>query len=223
MTTQMMTTMQTTIIIADDHPLFRSGVRQALERDPRFKVLAEASNGEEALRLIRELQPRVAVLDINMPKMSGLAVAKELGKGKPSTEIVLLTMFDDEEMLNEAMDNGVKAYLLKESASIDVTGAVSAAIEGRHYISPSLTEKLLRRKDKQAKFESNNPGLDKLSETERKILRRISESKTSREIADELFLSQKTIDNYRFKISEKLGLRGSYSLLKFALENKSLL
>lgn len=130
---------------------------------------------------------------------------------------------DDEEMLNEAMDLGVKAYLLKESASVDIASAVSAAIEGRHYISPSLTEKLLHRKDRQTRFESSNPGLDQLSPSERKILKLISESKTSKEIADDLFLSQKTIDNYRFKISEKLGLKGSYSLLKFALENKSLL
>jgi DNA-binding NarL/FixJ family response regulator len=212
-----------TIVIADDHPMFRSGVRQALERDPDMKVLAEAGDGATALELIKEHRPRVAVLDINMPKMSGLDVARVLSREKERPEIVLLTMFDDEEILNEAMDLGVKAYLLKESASIDVANAIHAVIEGRHYISPSLTDKLLRRKTKQSQFQADHPAIDKLSSTERKVLKLISESKTSKDIADELFLSPKTVDNYRFKISEKLGVRGAYSLLKFAMENRRLL
>jgi DNA-binding NarL/FixJ family response regulator len=158
-----------------------------------------------------------------MPKMSGLEVARALSKEKESPAIVLLTMFDDEEMLNEAMDLGVKAYLLKESASVDVSNAVHAAIEGRHFISPSLTDKLLLRSKKRQEFSSGHPGIETLSPTERKVLKLISESKTSKEIADTMFLSQKTVDNYRFKISEKLNLHGSYSLLKFALEHKPLL
>ncbi len=213
----------TTIVIADDHPMFRSGVRQALERNPELKVLAEAGDGSTALALVREHRPEVAVLDINMPKMSGLDVARSLSKEKDRPELVLLTMFDDEEMLNEAMDLGVKAYLLKESASVDVTNAVRAVLEGRHFISSSLTDKLLRRKAEKTIFNAGHPGVGKLSETERKVLKLISESMTSREIADTLFLSPKTVDNYRFKISEKLGIRGAYSLLKFALENKSML
>ncbi|MGB2867525.1 MAG: response regulator transcription factor [Bacteroidota bacterium] len=209
-----------TLVIADDHPLFRTGVRQALERDGQFKVLAEAGDGEQALRLIQELHPAVAVLDINMPRLSGLDVVRRLKDVQEPPHLVLLTMFDDEEMLNEAMDLGVKAYLLKESASVDIANAVNAVVEGRYYVSPTLTGKLLNRKEKRASFEAENKGLQQLSPTERKILKLISESKTSKEIADVLFLSQKTVDNYRFKISEKLNLRGSYSLLKFALENK---
>ncbi len=214
---------QTTIVIADDHPMFRSGVRQALERDTEFKVVAEAGNGSAALGLIKEHRPQVAVLDINMPKMSGLEVAKALIDEKSRPEIVLLTMFDDEEMLNEAMDLGVKAYLLKESASIDISSAVRAVVDGRHYVSPSLTDKLLHRQMKQSQFEVNHPAIEQLSPTERKVLKLISESKTSKEIADVLFLSAKTVDNYRFKISEKLGIHGAYSLLKFAMENRRLL
>ena len=213
----------TTVIIADDHPLFRSGVRQALEKEEQFKILGEASDGERALQLIRDHKPELAVLDINMPKMSGLHVAKEITKEKQPPAVILLTMFDDDEILNEAMDVGVQAYLLKESASIDITSAAHAAVEGRHYISPSLTDKLLKRKEKQTTFAAKNPGLDELSPAERKVLKLISESKTSKQIADELFLSPKTVENYRFRISEKLNVRGSYSLLKFALENKALL
>ncbi len=212
-----------TIVIADDHPMFRGGVRQALERDEQLKVIAEAGDGATALRLIQEHHPLAAVLDINMPKMSGLEVARALSKEKESPAIVLLTMFDDEEMLNEAMDLGVMAYLLKESASVDVSNAVHAVVEGHHFISPALTDKLLQRSKKQTEFAAGHPGIETLSPTERTVLKLVSESKTSKEIADDLFLSQKTVDNYRFKISEKLNLHGSYSLLKFALEHKSLL
>lgn len=212
-----------TIIIADDHPMFRTGVRQALERETSFNILAEAGDGEKALQLINELQPEVAILDISMPKLSGLAVAKELKKQDKFPRIVLLTMFDDEEMLNEAMDLGVKAYLLKDSASVDIANAVRAVMDERHYISPTLTGNLLRRKTKQETFQTKHPAIDLLSPREKAILLLISESKTTKEIAKQLFLSPKTIENYRFRISDKLELKGSYSLLKFALENKTLL
>lgn len=209
------------ILIADDHPMFREGVRQALSGDRSLHVIAAASDGEQALQLLKELSPDVAVLDMNMPKMTGLAVAKEYKKQNGKTEIIFLTMFNDEEILNEAMDLGIKAYILKESASIDIVNAVHAVHDGRHYLSPALTDKILKRKEKKDSFYSSHPRLTLLSDQERRILTMIADSKTSKEIAEELFLSQKTIDNYRFKISEKLDLSGSYSLLKFALENKT--
>ena len=167
--------------------------------------------------------PDVAILDMNMPKMTGLGVLRELKKLGSRTEVIFLTMFDDEDILNEAIDLGVKGYILKESASVDIVKAVHAALEGRYYISSALTNKLLNRKEKQKSFTSSHPQLQSLTPQELRILKMIGDSKTSKEIAEELFLSQKTVDNYRFKISEKLHLSGSYSLLKFALENKSLL
>lgn len=210
------------IIIADDHPLFRDGVRNALANDPAFNVIAVASDGEQALQLLQDHAPDIAVLDMSMPKKTGLAVAKEYKKQQGTTEIIFLTMFDDEDILNEAMDLGVKGYILKESASIDIVNAVHLVAEGQYYLSPRLTGKIIARKEKQNEFSKLNPGLETLTESERKILRMIADSKTSKEIAEALFLSQKTIDNYRFKISEKLKLSGSYSLLKFALENRTL-
>ncbi|MFA6469864.1 MAG: response regulator transcription factor [Bacteroidota bacterium] len=211
------------ILIADDHPIFREGVRQALSNDASLNVIAAASDGEQALQLLKEHSPDIAILDMSMPKMTGLNVAKEYKKQRGKAEIIFLTMFDDEEILNEAMDIGVKGYILKESASIDIVNAVHAVVQGQYYISPRLTGKIIARKEKQNEFSKKNPGLEKLTDSERKILQLIADSKTSKEIAEELFLSQKTIDNYRFKISEKLNLSGSYSLLKFALENKNLL
>lgn len=212
-----------TIIIADDHPMFRDGVKQAIAHASQFVVLAAASDGEEALSFIKEHSPRIAVLDMNMPKMTGLQILKSVKALRLPTEIIFLTMFDDEEILNEAMDLGVKGYILKESAAVDIVAAVRSVALGGLYISPSLTGKLVARKERLSTFAQKNPGLEQLTKTERTILRFIAESKTSKEIAEKLFLSQKTIDNYRFKISEKLNLSGSYSLLKFALENKAML
>lgn len=212
-----------TIIIADDHPLFRDGVRQALSSDTGLQIVGVASDGKHALQLITELAPDIAVLDMNMPNMTGLQVLKELRKRGSRTAVMFLTMFDDEEILNEAMDLGVRGYILKESVSTDIVSAVRSVHEGRHYLSPVLTDKILKRAERKDSFRSAHPRLSSLSEQERRILKLIAESKTSKEIAEELFLSQKTIDNYRFRISEKLDLSGSYSLLKFALENKNLL
>ncbi|MBU1099105.1 MAG: response regulator transcription factor [Bacteroidetes bacterium] len=207
------------VVIADDHPMFRGGVRQALETDGNINVIGEASNGKEALEIILEQKPHVAVLDINMPFLTGLQVAKELREKDNKVEIVLLTMFDDEDILNEAMDLGVKAYILKESAALDIVNAVNMVHAGRNYISPALTLKLMEKKKNQNEFIN---GYKDLSIKEIKVLKLIAESKSTKEIAEDLFLSPKTVENYRYRISEKLNLRGSYSLLKFALENKEL-
>lgn len=209
-----------TILLADDHPLFREGVRASLGREHGFTIIGEAGDGERALALLAEHKPNVAVLDMNMPKLNGLQVATELKRKGGTTEVVFLTMFDDEDTLNEAMDLGVRGYILKDSAATDIVAAVRAVAEGKHYISPSLTGKLMSRRESQKAFMAEHSGIDTLSDTERKVLRLIAESKTSKEIAEELFLGQKTVENYRYKMCEKLGLSGAYSLLKFALENK---
>lgn len=209
-----------TVVIADDHPMYRDGVRQALEREPSIRLIGEAGDGERALGLLTELSPMAAVLDMNMPKMTGLQVAKEHKKRNGTTEFVFLTMFDDEEILNEAMDIGVRGYILKDSASVEIASAVRAVVGGKHYVSPTLSGKLVARKSQQATFEAAHGGLQLLTDTERKILALIAESKTSKEIGELLFLGQKTVENYRYKMCEKLGLSGAYSLLKFALENK---
>ncbi len=204
------------IIIADDHPMFRAGVKQSLEIDKNLTIIGEASNGKEALDLILEKKPDVAILDINMPHLTGLQVVKELNDKKSSTEIVLLTMFDDEDILNEAMDLDVKAYILKESAVLDIVNAIHSASEKQIFISSSLTGKL----NKRNKDENLSDNFKNLSEKEIVVLKLISEYKTTKEIAEELFLSPKTVENYRYRISEKLKLSGSYSLIKFALSNK---
>ena len=134
-----------TIVLADDHPLFRSGVKHELENNTGFKVMGEANNGEEAQTLILDLKPKIAVLDIQMPKLSGLQVARNSDVQNSETSIVLLTMFDDQKTFFEAMDAGVKGYVLKDDAVNDIVNAVCLVAHGKHYISPSLSDLLLLR------------------------------------------------------------------------------
>jgi DNA-binding NarL/FixJ family response regulator len=172
---------QLRVVIADDHPMFRGGVSRALESDTSLDIVGEASNGKEALEIILKKKPDVAVLDINMPFLTGLQVVQELRKRNVSVEIVLLTMFDDEEMLNEAMDLDVKAYILKESAALDIVNAVHSAHNGRMYVSPSLTSKVLEKKKNRDEL---SPGFKDLSDKELQVLRLIADSKTTKVIAD---------------------------------------
>ncbi len=210
-----------TLLIADDHPLFRAGVRQAIQAVPAMTIVAEAGDGDTALHQLELLKPDVAVLDIRMPKRTGIQVVRELGKKKLQTGIIFLTMYDDEETFNEAMDLGVLGYVSKESVVNDVVHAIETVASGRHYISPGLMDLMVGRRERASSFEKEKPLLNTLSPTELKILKLIAESKTSKEIADELFISQRTVENHRTHISQKLNIHGSYSLLKFAIENKT--
>ncbi|MBX7043347.1 MAG: response regulator transcription factor [Ignavibacteria bacterium] len=209
------------LIIADDHPIFREGLRQIIEKDQNIRIIGEADNGAKALELITEKKPDIALLDIDMPKMTGLEVLKQVAD--MPVKVVFLTMYSEEDIFDEAMGLGIKGYVLKDSAVNDILECISSVSEGNYFISPSMSNLLLKRRQKLAELRKTTPMLDNLTPTERKVLRYISQNKTSKEIADILFLSHRTIENHRTNISNKLNLRGSHSLIKFAIENKSLL
>jgi DNA-binding NarL/FixJ family response regulator len=207
------------ILIADDHPIFRKGLRQVIEAEPDLKVVAEADDGLIALDKIRQLSPDVAILDIHMPNMSGFDLARAVSEQSIKVNIVFLTMHNAEDIFNAAMDLGVKGYVLKESAITDLVSSIRAVASGRAYISPLLSSFLLNRSA--AASRQNIPGLDTLTPTERRVLKMLAEYKTSKQIADELFVHPRTVDNHRANICGKLGLRGSHALMKFAIEHKS--
>ena len=209
------------ILIADDHPIFRRGLGDVIGQDPSLRVVGEAVDGEQALQFIHELRPAVAVLDINMPRRSGLAVARALAEAGAAVKIVLLTMHEDEDLLNEALNLGVAAYVLKENAAADLLQAIHAAAAGRLFVSASLAGALLRRADQAAALKRDRPGLERLTPAERRILRLIAADRTTKEIADTLGISVRTVDTHRQNLSQKLGLSGSHSLLKFAYDNKA--
>jgi DNA-binding NarL/FixJ family response regulator len=211
---------RTTVLIVDDHPLFRSGLRQVIAADPRLELVGEAGDGEDAMLLIREKKPDVAVLDVNLPRLSGLEIARKLQAGGLPTRVIMLTMHKEEETCNRALDVGAKGFVLKENAVEEILKAIAAVAEGGHYLSPTISGYLVRRRNRAELLAAKKPGLDDLTKAERRILKLISEKKTSREIGAELFISPRTVEAHRANICAKLGLTGSHSLLQFALENR---
>jgi len=212
-----------TIAIADDHPLFRKGLKQAIEERSGFKVVAEAADGDTALQLITQLRPDVAVLDIDMPGRSGLDVAKEIRQQHIDTGVVILTIHNDEELFNEAMDAGAGGYVLKESAVQDLLACIDTVANGRYYISPGISAYLLSRSRRVKELLEKRPSLQALTPSEIHILKLIALSKSSKEIAEELHISYRTVETHRVNISRKLNLHGNNSLLMFAIENRSAL
>jgi DNA-binding NarL/FixJ family response regulator len=207
---------QTRIVIADDHALLRGGLRQIIEAERSFAVVGEASDGETALRLIRELAPDVAILDINMPGLSGFAVIKEVRRLNLPCQIVVLTMHSEEAMFAKAMSFGVRGYVLKDAAAADIVNCLHAVRRGQSFTSAGVTEYLFKRASGNQRAVK---GIGALTPTERTVLRLISEYKTSREIALELGISHRTVENHRNNISGKLDVHGSHALIKYALQH----
>jgi DNA-binding NarL/FixJ family response regulator len=209
------------ILIADDHPIFRQGLRQVIEQAQHLKVVAEAADGITAFDRIQETRPDVAILDIDMPNEDGFAVTRKIREHRLPVQVIFLTMHKDELHFNEALDLGVKGYLIKDNAAADVVNCINAIVAGQDYISPSLSTHLLNRTRRATAFAHQQPGLADLTDTERRILALLAEYKTSKEIAGELCVSVRTIENHRANICTKLDLHGTHALVKFALQHKS--
>jgi DNA-binding NarL/FixJ family response regulator len=209
------------IVIADDHPVVRGGLRQVIESEPGFHIVAEATNGEEALAQIQTYRPDIAVLDIDMPKLDGFGVARQMQLYRLNTGVVFLTIHSEEDLLHAAMDLGAKGYVLKESALIEIVSGIRAVASGHLYVSPSLTRFLIQRQERERELERTQTGLTSLTPTERHILSAVAANKSSKQIADELCIHFRTVENHRTNICQKLGINGSNALLKFALQHRS--
>ncbi|MGI9086121.1 MAG: response regulator [Chthoniobacterales bacterium] len=209
------------ILLADDHPIVRQGLRQIIEADKGLEIVAEANNGNEALALIAEHKPGVAVLDIDMPETDGFAVVRALPKQLVRPEIVFLTMHSDEEYFQAAMDLGIKGYVLKDSAVTDIVSAIKSVAAGRPYLSPALSGQLLERRRVVEELDKEHPGLSALTLTERRILKLIAADKSSKEIGAKLSVSPRTVEKHRANICAKLKLHGTLALVRFALTHKA--
>ena len=207
------------IFIADDHDIVRKGLRASIEDDPNMKVVGEAADGQVAVATIRQMRPDVAVLDIDMPKLDGLGVARELAKEGAEVNIVFLTLHNDEDLFRAAIELGCRGYLLKDSASQEIGACLRAVNSGQMYISPALTAKLVKSSMPQAVLKGAPSS--HLTPTERNIMRLIAEGKSSKEIGEELSIHYRTVENHRTNICRKLNLEGANALLRYALQNKS--
>ena len=211
------------LLIVDDHPVFRRGLRQVIEENARFRVVGEASDGEAAMKMIADLKPNIAVVDIDMPRLSGLEMVRALQKIKSPVTTIFLTMYNEEDMFNAALDLGVRAYVVKDSAADDILAALEKVDQGETFISPAISEMGKRRSNRVQELLLSKPQIEDLTSAERRILKFIAEDRTSKEIADLLKISVKTVENHRLNICHKLNLHGSHSLLKFAFDLKAYL
>jgi len=213
----------TKVIIADDHPTFRLGLAAIIQRDARFQIVGEVGNGLEALELIRKHQPAMAVVDWDMPGMDGLELTRRVRQNNLATRIIILTMHEEESLFNEAMDVGVSGFVLKDHAVNDILDGLRAVDRGDVFLSPAVSNYLLRRSRRTADLRQLKPGLDQLTVMEKRVLKRVAENRTTKEIAKDLGVSPRTIETHRRNICQKLELAGSHRLLQFALKHREVL
>lgn len=212
-----------TVLIADDHPIFRKGLMEVVGEADGLRLLKAVANGEEAVAAAGQLLPEVVVLDFEMPKLDGVEAARSIRAADLPVALVLLTGHKDESIFNAALDAGVQGFLLKDNAAEELVTCIRQVAAGEPYVSPSAARFLLRRREQAEALRRDRPGLDLLTESERRVLRLIAENLTSKEIAARLGVSPRTVENHRFRMGDKLGLSGSHSLLKFAFAHRTAL
>jgi DNA-binding NarL/FixJ family response regulator len=214
---------EVTLLIVDDHPLLRHGLCDVITKSQHFKIVGEASDGEEALRKITVFKPQIIILDIDMPRLNGLETIRAIEELGFATKVIILTMYKEEEMFNAAMDLGAKAYVLKENAPQEIVAALQKVEQGETFLSASLLKAGQRRSDRVRDLLLSKPQIEALTPAERRILKLVGDDFTSKQIAERLNLSVRTVDKHRQHICDKLNLHGTHSLLKFAFDNSAYL
>jgi len=204
------------ILLADDHALVRAGVRRILDDDPHMTVVAEAADGSEALQLALAGEVDLAILDVSMPKLTGLHVARHLAEQRPQMRVLILSMHDNEEFLFEALRSGASGYVLKSAAEHDLVNACHAALRGEPFLYPNALRALIRdHLERTGRGESGFEG--PLTPRETEVVKLIAEGHTSREIGELLNISDKTVERHRASVLEKLGLRDRVALTLYAV------
>jgi len=205
----------TTIVVADDHKIVREGLVKLLEARPDFTVIGEASDGEEAVQMVLEKQPDVVIMDIWMPRLSGIDATRRIGKRGSNAKILVLSMHESRTYVEEVLRAGASGYIVKNSASSDLLQAIDAVRAGASYLSPAITQQVV---DAIARPGDSSPsGVAMLTDREREVLQLIAEGLSSKEIANMLGVSLKTIDSHRSNLMEKLDIHKVSGLVRFAI------
>ena len=203
------------VVLADDHPVVREGVRALLTSEPDLEVVGQAERGEEVPALVEELQPDVVVLDLMMPGRGGLDVARELARRWPKTHVLVLSMHDNEAYVLEALRSGASGYALKQAQPVELVRAVREVGAGRRFLSPPLSERAIEAYARR-EGQSADP-YDALTPREREVLRLVAEGHTNAAIGEQLFISPRTVETHRAHVMKKLALRSHAELVRYAV------
>jgi DNA-binding NarL/FixJ family response regulator len=207
-----------TLVIADDHKVVRSGFRAVLEQESDFRVVAEADDGIEAVRLAQEHQPDVFILDLQMPGMSGLDAILEIRKVSDKTRIIVLSMFSHDDYVLRALGNGASGFVLKDSSLEELVEAIRECLKGNRYLSASLPDSLLDEIETGGARPASR--YEQLTPRERTVLKLVSEGLSTSEIGERLFISPRTVERHRYNIMSKLDIRNERELVRFAMEHE---
>ena len=208
------------VMLADDHGIVRTGIRYLLEHQPDIEVIGEAADGREAVRMAEELKPGVVVMDVAMPRLNGIEAAAQIVKHDPNVRVIILSMHDDEEYLVRALTAGVKGYLLKDTAQLDMVRAVQSVAQGRAFFSPAIAQKLAEDYTRQLQTKGLADSYDLLTEREKEILQLLAEGKSNKEAATVLNVSPYTVETHRTHIMQKLSLHNTAEIVLYAVRKK---
>lgn len=211
--------MKTRILVADDHPIVRDGVRLVLSSQPDLQVVGEAANGHEVLRQVRRLQPDIVIMDISMPQLNGIEATRQLKEIQPQLKTMILSMYSTPHHILRALQAGAKAYLLKERASAEIVQALQAVRVDQRYLSPPIRAYIEEIERRRTRWDRIDDPLSRLSSREREVLQLVVEGKSSVEAAEILSISAKTVETYRSRLMHKLPVTSLAGLVKFAVLN----
>ena len=208
---------RTTIVLADDHPVVRHGVRSLLQAEADFTVVGEASDGIETVQLVERMQPDVLVVDLMIPSLNGLEITRQVKQRSPHTRIIILSMHANEPYVLEALKNGAVGYVLKDSSGTDLVHAVRLVVLGQRYLSPPLSERAVEAYMQKSQDTSFDPH-DALTDREREVLQLAAEGLNNPDIAARLSISPRTVETHRANLMRKLGLKTQTDLIRYALK-----
>jgi DNA-binding NarL/FixJ family response regulator len=211
--------MSISVFIADDHTVVRDGLRLLIETQSDMKVVSEASNGREAARQVLRTKPDVVIMDIAMPELNGIEATRQIHENCPATKVIILSMHSSSEHIFQALKAGAHGYMLKESAGMEVISAIRVVHSGKRYLSEKINDQMIDEYILNREIVETGSPLSKLSTREREILQLVVEGKSSADIGRTLFISPKTVETYRSRLMQKLGINDLAGLIRFAIQH----
>ena len=210
----------TQVLLADDHSIVRKGLRSILEGEQDIKVVAEAANGREAVRLCEQFRPSIAIMDIGMPQLNGIDATAQIRKVSPETQIMILSMHTDETYILRALSCGAKAYVLKDAAEDEILPATRALLSGKSYFSPAIAKTLVEDYVRYLRQRGLEDSYDLLTDREKEVLQLLAEGRSNKEVANVLGLSVTTIETHRTNMMQKLDLHSTAEIVLYAVRKR---